>query len=95
MPRFLSEISNENWFRACGVAMAREQADIQEVLSVVLQKLSRVRYTLCYMPMDANGFHSSNRRLFEAADLIGTLMQLERTTQREFLKMNLKSILKV
>eukprot|EP00698_Gefionella_okellyi_P000785 TRINITY_DN10697_c0_g1_i1.p1 TRINITY_DN10697_c0_g1~~TRINITY_DN10697_c0_g1_i1.p1 ORF type:complete len:845 (-),score=239.36 TRINITY_DN10697_c0_g1_i1:145-2679(-) len=79
LPRFLAEISSEHWFRACGVAMAREQVEVQEMLSVVLQKLSRI---------------TNNRRLFETADLVGTLRQLEHSTQREFLKMNIRSILK-
>ena len=37
----------------------------------------------------------SARKFFEVADLAGTLLALERHSDREFLKMNLQSVLRV
>ncbi|XP_035750281.1 coiled-coil domain-containing protein 138 [Egretta garzetta] len=79
---FLEACSNESFFRTCSVLLRSSKLDtpILEKLSVILQKLSRIK---------------SNKKMFELFTLHQMIQELHRTTNPDhaFLYINLNSIL--
>ncbi|XP_074650575.1 coiled-coil domain-containing protein 138-like [Tubulanus polymorphus] len=82
LPSFLDTCSNETWFRACAmvVRMPNINPKIIEKLSVLLQKLSKIR---------------GNKKLFEIYGITSCIHDVLRNTEAEqtFLALNLKSTL--
>ncbi|KFP34263.1 Coiled-coil domain-containing protein 138, partial [Colius striatus] len=79
---FLEACSNESFFHTCSALLRSPKLDVQilEKLSVLLQKLSRIK---------------SNKKMFELFALHQTIQELHRTTNPDhaFLCINLNSIL--
>ncbi|XP_052795364.1 coiled-coil domain-containing protein 138-like [Mya arenaria] len=82
LPPFLESCSNETWFRTVAMVLRAPRQDVKllERLSIVLQKLSKIR---------------ANKRFFEVYTITGIIQELLRTCSNEqaFLALNLKSIL--
>ncbi|XP_063809889.1 coiled-coil domain-containing protein 138 [Pseudophryne corroboree] len=79
---FLEHCSTESFFRTCAALLKDPKVDVQilEKLSIVLQKLSKVR---------------SNRKLFDMFNIPQVIQEMQRTTNPDhaFLVINLNSIL--
>ncbi|XP_072270114.1 coiled-coil domain-containing protein 138 [Pyxicephalus adspersus] len=79
---FLESCSTESFFRTCAVLLKDPKVDVQilEKLSIVLQKLSKVR---------------SNKKLFDAFNIPQVIQEMQRTANPDhaFLVINLNSIL--
>ncbi|XP_078514251.1 coiled-coil domain-containing protein 138 [Lissotriton helveticus] len=79
---FLEACSNESFFRTCALLLRHPKLDghILEKLSILLQKLSRIK---------------SNKKLFEVHTIHLTLQEMQRTASQDqaFLIINLNSIL--
>lgn len=79
---FLEMCSNENWFRTIAMVLRAPSQDskLLEKLSIILQKLSKIR---------------CNRKYFEVYTIVGIIQELLRgcPTDQAFLALNLKSIL--
>ncbi|XP_060574356.1 coiled-coil domain-containing protein 138-like isoform X1 [Ruditapes philippinarum] len=82
LPPFLESCSNETWFRTVAMVLRAPRQDMKllERLSIVLQKLSKVR---------------TNKRFFEVYTITGIIQELLRgcSNDQAFLALNLKSIL--
>ncbi|XP_066286043.1 coiled-coil domain-containing protein 138-like [Branchiostoma lanceolatum] len=82
LPRFLDSCSNESWFRACALLLRTPNLDAKllEKLSIILQKLSKIK---------------ANKKYFEVFTIGNMLHEMYRTCdpQQEFLALNLRSIL--
>uniref|UniRef100_UPI00398E7C54 coiled-coil domain-containing protein 138-like isoform X2 n=1 Tax=Pristiophorus japonicus TaxID=55135 RepID=UPI00398E7C54 len=82
LQHFLKACSNETWFRTCSLLLRNSKLEVQilEKLSVVLQKLSKIK---------------NNKKLFELFTIHILIQELHRTTDPEhtFLAINLQSIL--
>ncbi|XP_074839350.1 coiled-coil domain-containing protein 138 isoform X5 [Carettochelys insculpta] len=79
---FLEACSNESFFRTCAVLLRNPKLDLRilEKLSIILQKLSRIK---------------SNKKMFELFTIHLVIQELQRTTHPDhaFLSINLNSIL--
>ncbi|CAI9535501.1 unnamed protein product [Staurois parvus] len=79
---FLESCSTESFFRTCAVLLKDPKVDVQilEKLSIVLQKLSKVR---------------SNKKLFDMFNIPQVIQEMQRTANPDhaFLVINLNSIL--
>lgn len=82
LPPFLESCSNETWFRTVAMVLRapRQDEKLLERLSIVLQKLSKMR---------------SNKRFFEVYTITGIIQELLRgcSNEQAFLALNLKSIM--
>lgn len=82
LPPFLESCSNETWFRTVAMVLRAPRQDLKllERLSIVLQKLSKLR---------------ANKRFFEVYTITGIIQELLRgcSNDQAFLALNLKSIL--